>query len=214
MGSVIAPVDATLAEAEPEIEPNSADERTRYLGRAGAQAAGRIDRQVHESRAGSPAADEGAEHHEHGYDVYRDAGQRPEDAALGNRKGAEQAEIRNAGMSELTRQPLAPQPVGQRDQRHRRQRQTYCAPRHLQHDQQQHQRERDLEPAVEAAVLFIERFSLDGDVGAGRDADQCERSNLLRGEVVRASRPRPRLRTQTRTAAPAPCAPAGSPGWA
>lgn len=51
-GMVIAPVEATLAEAEPDIDPNRAEETTATFCCAAAQTARRRRQQVHEALSG------------------------------------------------------------------------------------------------------------------------------------------------------------------
>ena len=53
-GSVTTPVDATLADAEPEIEPNNADERTETFAALLLASSG-CNGDVHETMAGFPA---------------------------------------------------------------------------------------------------------------------------------------------------------------
>ena len=113
-GSVMAPVEATLADADPEIEPNSADEITETLAAPPRSLPAAAAATFMKPRPASPRVQDGPEDDEDRHDVDRHTGEAVPDTPFGNSQGTEETIDRRTRVPELARDVLAEQAVKQR----------------------------------------------------------------------------------------------------
>ena len=135
-GKVTAPVEATLAEAEPEMEPS---------GSGGGQVHEALPRLARIQRR---TKDDKDRHHADG-----DARQAAPDAAFGNGQRAQKTGQGRAGMAEFARNILPIQAVDQRQQRDQGQGPADGPARGLKHHHQQGHGDAGLERPFEETVL-------------------------------------------------------------
>jgi hypothetical protein len=169
-GSVMAPVDATLAEAEPEIDPKKADDSTETLAAPPRRWPAAAVATFMKPCPASPAFSTAPKDDEHRDDGDRDARQAAPDSAFSNGQCAQKALQRQTGMTKLTGNVLAIEPIGERQNGNQRQRPTDRPPSHFQNADQQHNTHDDLELTCDETVLIGERAFVQNDVETCRQS--------------------------------------------